>query len=300
MYSLQAQKKQSSQFLKGWLLVIGGAAFWGTVGLFVQNLYEYGFKPADLASLRLIAAALILIGYSRITEPGGLKLRSWRDVLLFIGTGSISIALFNLFYFSSIGEIGMSLAVVLVYTGPGFVILFGRIWFKEPVTFIKLLSLLLMLIGVAMVSDVRPTGVDNVSIYGALLGVGAGASFALFNLIGKYAMNRYSSLTVVIYTFLFSGFTLLPFTSLPELAPVIIQPLPLMWLAGLTVFPTLLAYILYTNGLRYMEAGRASITGVSEILMAIFLGILVFGESLTLYQIAGMILVISAMLLIRR
>lgn len=273
---------------------------WGTVGLYVQNLYDLGFEAVDMASVRLITASLILIIYMRIFEPGVMRLHSYRDILLFVGTGSIGIALFNLFYFSSIGEVGMSLAVVLVYTGPGFVIIFGRIWIKEPITLIKVTSLLLMLLGVAFVSDLRISGIDHVSMTGVFLGVAAGASFALYNLIGKYAMSRYSSKTVVTYTFLFSGFTLLPFTNTTTLISGLSRPESLMWMALLTLIPTLLAYLFYTRGLQYMEAGRASITGVSEILMATLLGILIFGEILSLYQIFGMVLVVLAVMLIRK
>lgn len=273
---------------------------WGTVGLYVQNLYDLGFEAVDMASLRLIVAGIILLIYMRLFEPGVMRLHSYRDILLFVGTGSIGIALFNLFYFSSIGELGMSLAVILVYTGPGFVIIFGRIWIKEPITLIKITSLLLMFAGVAFVSDIRITGIDHVSLTGVLLGVAAGASFALYNLIGKYAMSRYSSKTVVTYTFLFSGFTLLPFTNTTTLISGLSQPESLMWMALLTLIPTLLAYLFYTKGLQHMEAGRASITGVSEILMATLLGILIFGESLSLYQIFGMVLVVLAVMLIRK
>lgn len=253
-----------------------------------------------MAAMRLCIAGLILAGYLRITRPEVLRLRSPKDLLLFVGTGSVSIALFNLFYFSSINEIGMSLAVVLIYTGPGFVVVFGRFWFGEPITRIKLISLLLMFTGVIMVSDFRLSAIENFSFYGASLGVAAAASFAFYNIIGKYALFRYSSETVVVYTFLFSGFTLLPFSNLYELAPILMEPEPMMWATAITLFPTLLAYLFYTNGLQRMEAGRASITGVSEILMAIILGILVFGESLSMYQSAGIIAVVTAMMLMRK
>ena len=273
---------------------------WGTVGLFVQNLSDFGLKPVDMAAMRLCIAGLALAAWLQIRSPGVLRLHSRKDLLLFVGTGSVSIALFNLFYFSSIGEIGMSLAVVLIYTGPGFVLILGRIWFGEPITPVKVASLLLMFIGVAFVSNIRLTGLADVSILGSLLGIAAAASFALYNLIGKYALSRYPSETVVVYTFLFSGFTLLPFSGLHHHASTLLQAEPFIWAAGLTIFPTLLAYLLYTNGLNRMEAGRASITGVSEILMAIILGILIFGESLSLYQSFGIIMVIGAMFLIRR
>lgn len=46
-----------------YLLAILGAACWGLIGLFVQNLYEYGFTPWEVVAIRSIFAAVLLLAY---------------------------------------------------------------------------------------------------------------------------------------------------------------------------------------------------------------------------------------------
>jgi len=62
---------------------------------------------------------------------------------------------------------------------------------------------------------------------------------------------------------------------------------------------TLLGYFLYTKGLQYIEAGRASITAVWEVIVASVLAFIVLGEVLTLPQVAGGLLIILGIFVIR-
>jgi len=54
-----------------------------------------------------------------------------------------------------------------------------------------------------------------------------------------------------------------------------------------------LAYLLYTRGLRAMEAGRASIVATVEPVVAAVLGLLLLGERLDGWQWVGGLLVLT-------
>ena len=59
-----------------------------------------------------------------------------------------------------------------------------------------------------------------------------------------------------------------------------------------------LAYMLYTYGLEGLENGRASIMASIEPVVATLVGVFVYGEALSLTGIAGIVLVLAAIVLL--
>ena len=64
------------------------------------------------------------------------------------------------------------------------------------------------------------------------------------------------------------------------------------------VVTTALPYILYTFGLNYVEAGKASVMATIEPVAATLLGVFILQEPITIVGIAGVILVIGALVLL--
>ncbi len=63
---------------------------------------------------------------------------------------------------------------------------------------------------------------------------------------------------------------------------------------GVAIISTILAYILYTLGLTYIESSKAAILGAMEPIVAVFVGVLIFGDALNFLQIIGIMLVITS------
>src|SRR5699024_12534378 len=76
---------------KAFIYIITGAALWGTIGFYVENLYAYGFTPMEVVTLRVSTAAMMLLIYMSFYAPKQLKLKKWTDISYFIGTGVFSI-----------------------------------------------------------------------------------------------------------------------------------------------------------------------------------------------------------------
>jgi drug/metabolite transporter, DME family len=281
-----------------YLLVGTAAALWGTIGIYVQYLHKTGLSSLEIVAFRVVIATVILFGYLAVVKRDKLRVRL-RDIHLFIGTGILSICFFNWSYFTAIGETSLSVAVVLLYTGPAFVVLMSRIIFSEPVTLFKFAALMLTLIGVILVSELFPMP-DQLSLYGIIVGVGAGFGYALYSIFGKFALKRYDPLTVIFYTFLTASVFLIPITGIVsgEVLSRILNPTDILVLIGLGIFPTVIAYLCYTAGLNNMEAGKASLVAMTEPVTAAAIGVFWFGEALSLIQLAGIVLVLSAVIFI--
>lgn len=284
--------------MNGYWLVGAGAALWGTIGLFVSALQQLGFSSLQIVFLRTGLAGLILLVYTLLANPRQLRL-SWRDLPYFLGTGICSMAFFNWCYFQAIKEVSLSVAAVLLYTGPAFVVILSRIFLKEALTPLKIISLLATFLGCCLVVGWLPDMNQNITLYGLILGLGSGLGYGLYSVIGKPATSRYSPLTITTYTFIIAALFLLPLVQ-PAPALQLLATTPAWpYILALSLIPTVIAYLLYTRGLSMLESSRASITATIEPVIAVLIGIFFLGDQLTLWQVLGMVFILAAVISIQ-
>ncbi len=284
---------------RSYSLIALGAALWGCVGIFVNGLSAQGLSSIQIAWLRMAGGAVIMIVWMLRRSPRALRLQRWSDVRFFVLTGAVSIAVFQWSYISAIGTIGISAAVVLLYTSPGFVVLFSRLFFGEPITPLKVASLLAMITGVVAVSGGFGGQALDAGVGGILIGLTAGISFSLYSVVGKRALIRYGAQTVTVYTFAIATLSLTPAAVL-TVAPVVwLAPGVIGWGIGIVALPTVAAYLCYTVGLKGVESGRAAIVSSLEVLVATFVGVVVFSEAVGVAQLTGTALVLAAALAIQ-
>ena len=93
----------------GPLLIIIAACFWGSMGIFVRKLGEFGFTPIQIVSIRITLAALMFCGILLAKDRAGFKIRLY-DIPLFLGLGFGSILFFTICYFSAITIMPLSTA----------------------------------------------------------------------------------------------------------------------------------------------------------------------------------------------
>ncbi len=284
---------------KAFLLIITGAALWGTIGWYVKNLYSFGFTPMEVVSLRAWTSALMLVIFLFLVSRDKLKLHKTSDLKYFVGTGVLSIVFFNYCLFTAIELSTIPVAIALLYTGPAFVTIMSFFIFKEALTKVKLLSLLITLVGTCLVVGILPVNVGSIHIGSILFGLGAGLGYAMYSIFSKFALRKYSSLQITTFTFIVAGISLLPFFPYKEKLHILLNPNVLLYAFGLGLLPTAFAYIIYTYGLQQTEASKASILTTVEPVVATLLGIFVFQEHFSIIQLLGMTCIIGAVILIQ-
>lgn len=281
-----------------YLYIIFGAILWGTIGVFVRSLQAYGFSAFEIVAIRVIAAGLILLSLVLFKDRSLLKIKL-TDTKYFIGTGIFSIVFFNWCYFTTMRELSLSVAVVLLYTAPAFVAIISRFVFKEPLNKTKLSALFIMILGCYLVAGGLSAQEVTVSGYGLLVGLGSGLGYALYSIFGKLASKKYSSLTITTYTFIFASLIMIPFGGLYENVELLLNTRVLLTGFTLGLIPTTLAYLLYTAGLSKVETGQAAIIANVEPVAAMIIGVGIYGDKLTVWQIVGSILILSAAVLVQ-
>ena len=286
------------------LCVILAGCLWGMMGLFVRNLASDGLTSLEIVVLRSIGSTLIMLLILLIMDRSLFKIR-FKDLWCFVGTGIVSLTFFNLCYFTTIQMTSMAVAAILMYTSPIFVVLLSAILFGERITGRKILALVLAFIGCAFVTGI--VGNKMVMLLkGILIGIGSGIGYALYSIFGRYALEKgYRSETITFYTFLMATVGICVVS--PFLCPIqdtvtkIVNGntgKDILLVLGQSLLVTVMPYLLYTKGLKGLENGTAGIIASVEPVVAAILGMIVYGERLSVSGYAGALMVLSAIVIL--
>lgn len=282
---------------KAVLSVLLAGVLWGVISLFVRPLSSAGFDPMQISLIRMIVAAISFVGILLVKDPAKLRVRV-RDLWIFFCTGIISVVIFNSCYFYAMTHGPASVAVVLLYTSPVFILLLSAAFFQEKITAVKWIAVVLTVGGCVAISGLA-AGTPAVSPLVLLAGVGSGLFYGLYSIFGKVALARYDASTVTAYTFLFGLLGSIPFGNLPDtIARISQKPTNLLLCLAIGIVSTVLPYFFYTWGLERMEPGRAAILVTVEPLVGAVIGMTVYRESCDAWRILGILLILSAIVLL--
>ena len=287
-------------------IVLAGI-MWGSMGLFVRGLNADGLESLDIVEIRVLVSSIIM-GLFLVFYDRSLFRIKLKDIWCFIGTGVFSLTFFNLCYFKTILMTSMSVAAILLYTAPIIVVLLSTIFFKEKITGLKILAMILTFIGCFFVTGIVESlltggmSAMNLSFKGILIGLGSGLGYALYSIFSRFALEKgYKSVTISFYTFFFSLLATLVIRQPAEIVSTIIAGetmRDLLLCVGIGLVTTVFPYLLYTYGLTKIENGKASIMASVEPVVASLFGIVFFHESLTPGGIIGVVLVLAAIVLL--
>lgn len=281
-----------------YIYVVTAAILWGIIGIFVKKLNVFGVSTLQSVFIRAFVAAIFMFIFIMFKYKKVEKI-SLYDFKYFIGTGLFSFVFFNGCYFIAIEKTSLSVAAILLYTAPTFVVILAAILFKEKMASKKIISLCLTFIGCIFVTFSNQGVGNNVNLIGVLAGLGAGIGYALYSIIGMYALMKYDSVTVTFYTFIFASLGLLPFINLKEFFILFLNFELLIYSILLGLISTAIPFLLYTNGLTKIEPSKASIIATLEPIVATIIGIILFKEPVTLFKILGISIVIIGLFNLR-
>ncbi len=280
------------------LLILAAGSLWGLMGLLVRSLDEQGLSSMEVCFVRSSVTFVCMFLIAFIFDRKAFKIRL-KDIWCFAGTGAFSVAFFNYCYFKTMTLTSLSVAAVLLYTAPAFVMLMSAVLFKESLSFQKLLALILAFAGCAFVSGIMG-GAGTLSASGILYGLGAGFGYALYSIFGRYALERnYSSVTISFYTFVFAAISTFFFVDAKAVFGAVgSSPAFLGKTVFLVLLVTLLPYLSYTKGLNGMENGTASVLASIEPVVATLVGIVIYKERMNFWNMLGICLVLGSIVLI--
>jgi len=282
---------------KGYIYALVAASLWGCLDVLAKILLQEGVSPLVMATIRSTVA--FIGGFAALWVSKKVILHiPIRTMLLLVFNGLIGIACFYFLLFYTIHISNVITAVFLLYSAPIFVTIFGRVIFGESLDRGKLIGLVFSIGGIGLLLGVYDPGNLKISIPAIASGLGSGASFACMSLLTKSATSKLDSMTVAAWSYGFGSIFLL-FFSHQALGAQTYS----LWIWGVLVmmglFMTLGALYFYAKSLKHIEAGRASITSTTEVLVASCLSILWLDERIDPLQATGGILMLSGIILVQ-
>ncbi len=203
------------------------------------------------------------------------------------------ISLFYISYQLAVKQAGAAFASVLLYTAPAWVVICSYFVYKEKLTILKMGAVGLVIIGVFLIS--KTGGSVNAGKHIGFMAVAAGLlsgfCYSLYYTIGKYFSTKYASATLFLWILPMGALGILPFVQFADKTP-------LAWgaLISVSVVSTFFANFCYYQGLKYLEAGRASIVATLEPVVAAITAYIFLGEYFSFLGYVGAGLIILAVI----
>lgn len=277
--------------------VLAAGFGWGIIGVFSRPLSAAGLSAVQTTLVRCVIVTVGMAFYLLLTDRSQFRIR-WKDLWIFLGMGLLSVVFFNICYFLTIQKATLAVASILLYTAPCFVLMMSAVFFHEKITLQKLMALGIAFGGCVLVSGFTGGTMEPTAI---LTGIGSGLGYALYSIFGSVALKQYRPFTVIFYTFLIATAGILPMADPVGTCQVLTGSVSSMsYGLALGVISTFLPFVFYTDGLKEMEAGKASVLAFAEPMVATLAGIVIYHEALQIQNVLGIGMILAAIVLLGR
>lgn len=283
-------KKQNSN--SGVLEMVVAMVLSGFIGLFV---FESGQDPYIVVFFRCVLGSFLLGTYCW-----------WRGLLtreillskqmLFVLLGGVALVANWVFLFSSFHYASISISTVTYHIQPFFLLVLNAIFFKQRIKFGKAIWLLLAFAGLLLIIelDFEQISFSNDEFLGMLMALAAGFLYAVATLVVKRVKNLKSELVAFVQISLGVVF-LWPLVEFGNLSISHYQWLNILALGFLNTF---VMYIIMYRAFAKLDVSIISVLVFIYPVVAILVDYVFYAQSLSTTQMAGIVLVLVAALMV--
>ena len=270
------------------LMLITSMAIFGTLGPFVRSI---PVSSGELALYRAILAAVLIGGYLLVTGQkvpfAGIKKEI--PLLLFSGMamGINWILLFQAYQYTTV-----SVATLSYYFAPVIVTLVCPFLFREKLTGKQIVCFLMSTLGLVLITGIGDVG-GGQDLLGILFGLGAAMFYATVVLLNKF-IKKVEGIHRTFLQFLAAIVVLVPYVCLTG-GSTLSGMNGIGWVNLLIVglIHTGVTYCMYFSSLKELPGQKAAILSYIDPLVAVVISVTVLGESMTLLQAAGGVLILG-------
>lgn len=277
---------------KGTLAIVTAAVIWGFTGVCIKKFYSAGMGMITLMAFSSFFSLLLVLLFNgkQIDFKPKKEAMIWLFALFLFGNATAFT--FNSSYkFTTVAN-----AVFLHYTMPLFTFIIVVFFLKEKITKWKFLALALSVIGISLVFNIRMiSDITDLANLGNILALISALTYAMI-IISSRKLKGTSPFTMFFWNMLLSSILLaflLPFSFILQ------KPSQLVWLFLYTFLFIYTGLSLFYYGARKIEASRASIIMLLEVVVAVVAAYFILGETLTVPKlIGGLFIMVSSLILI--
>ena len=278
---------------RGCVLGAVAAASYGLNPLFTLPLYGAGMGVDSVLFYRYLLAAAML-GALMLVRRQSFAVR--RRDLVPLAVMGLLFSFSSLFLFESYNHMDAGIASTILFLYPVLVAVIMAVGFHEKVSRITMLSILLAFTGIAMLYK---GGGEPLSFLGVALVFLSSLCYAVYIVgVNRSSLRGQPTEKLTFYALLF-GLSVYV-VRLRFCADLQAIPTPGLWInaVSLALFPTIVSLVTMAAAIRAIGSTPTAILGALEPLTALFFGVVVFGERLTLRIVLGVVLILVAVTLI--
>jgi len=215
-----------------------------------------------------------------------------------LGSLGLLFAASSITYYQSFRFMDAGIASTILFVYPVMVAVIMATCFRERVTASTVTAIILALAGIGLLY--RGDAGVPISATGVLLVMVSSLTYAVYIVVVNQSSIRMSSLKLTFYVLLICMLSLLAYSFTSPDLHLMLPPSPRAWFFAcwLGLVPTVLSLVLMTVSVHEVGATPTAIMGALEPLTAVAIGVMVFDESLTFRLVVGIVLILSAVLLI--
>lgn len=270
------------------LLLIASMTIFGTLGIFVRNI---PVSSGELALYRAVLAALLIAAFLLLTKQQIPFSRIKKEVPLLLASG-IAMGINWILLFEAYKYTTVSVATLSYYFAPVIVTVICPILFKEKLTGKQIICFVMSTFGLVLITGVGDVGSGS-DFIGILFGLGAAIFYATVILLNKFIKNV-EGIHRTFLQFLSAMIILIPYVMMTS--GVTLGNLDgIGWINLLIVglVHTGITYCMYFSSLKELPGQKAAILSYIDPLVAVLISVTILGESMTLWQVIGGVLILG-------
>lgn len=268
---------------------------WGISGLFAKSLFNVSSEitPMWLSQIRMVVSGIILLivaGFLKQKPIAAMKNK--HDAWVIIAYGIFGLLPVQLFYFIVVQQANASIATILQFIGPFFVLGYLAFTHKQVMRRLDILAAIAAFIGVFLLSthgQFDHLAITPVALFWGLL---SAAGEATYTLIPVNIVKRVSSMVVTGWGMLFAGISLVIIH--PQFQAIPNKPAVWLYTSVVIIIGTIIPFQIMTNALLYVIPSTASLLDAFEPFSATVGSVLCFGLVMMPMDWVGSILVVVA------
>lgn len=266
-------------------ILISGAAF-GLLPWFARTAYDHGTEPLGMLAVRFTFASILLLAVHSFRKKD-ISLPSKKLSIQLFLLGAVGYAPQATFFFFGVERIDTSLATVIFYTYPAFVVLASWVVFRHTPSVRMAACLIVAVFGTALTAGQISSG----SGLGVALMFGASIWYTGYILISSKITGQ--SGAFVSLTYVMVGAAVSHLLLLALLRPSLPQDTT-GWLAvfAAAIISTVVAMGFFFAGVSRIGPGEAAVFSTIEPVVSIAVGVYALDENLTTTRIIGALCVL--------
>ncbi|MGL6177902.1 MAG: DMT family transporter [Tannerellaceae bacterium] len=265
-----------------------------------KSLFPDWVSPQGLTLMRMLFACVMfwIVSFFAPKEKVDIK-----DFKLLIVCGLCGIALNQWSFIEGLNATSPVDASIITTGTPLFVMLFAAIILKEPITIQKAGGVLLGASGaMLLVFSSTASQSGNSSVWGDLLVISSSFIYSFYLVLVRPLTEKYSSITMMKWMFLFSSLVLLPFGYKDVLnAPAFtgtIETTTILRIFYVLFGATFVTYLMIPMALKRIRPTTVSMYNYVQPMIASFIAIVIGQDSFTLTKLFSSVLVFTGVYLV--